>query len=1101
MNIITKFLCVLKMEEQKYQKLEHAEHIYKLPDTYIGSIESTTEEMFVFNQDRMVKQRITYVPGFFKIFDEILVNAIDHRQRDPSVKNIRIEIKKGISEIVIQNDGNGIDIDIHPILGIYIPEMLFAHLLTSSNYNEKEKRTTGGKNGYGATLVSIFSRYFIVETIDAVRKLKYTQYFTENNKTIHKPVIKTFTGKPYTKIKFVPDYEKFGLTEGITDDIYAMLERRVYDTTATTPMDLNIYLNGLKLKIKSMEKYIQLYLPTGFKVFYEEQPRWKVGLVLSPNHEYNQMSFVNGIWTSKGGRHVDYILHSIVEKIKHNLGKQAKTKNKTFKPSQIKDHIWLFVDSIIENPSFSSQTKEEMTTRSSHFGSECKMDEKWVEKWMKHQNGDDSFISRMIQHTKIDEEKLLKKTDGTKKNIIRGIPKLEDAVCAGTRNSYKCTLILTEGDSAKSSILAGVSALGSERDYYGIFPLRGKFINVREMNLERVNNNEEVKHLKNILGLQHGKVYTKENIKDLRYGSIALATDSDADGSHIKGLIINFLHYFWPDLLKIEGFLKTYYTPIIKGFYKDQSVSFYTLQDYKQFKTTQDKNWTFKYYKGLGTSTSKEFKEYFQKLSNITSCYTLDNEQELLLAFSKDNSDQRKDWLKVYDPEDVIQYKKEILISDFIHKDLKHFSNYDNYRSIPNALDGLKPSQRKVLYGILKRPKQEIKVAQLASYVSETTNYHHGEVSLEQTIVGMSQFFVGKNNLPLLKGVGQFGTRIMGGKDNAQSRYIFTDIHDWTRNIFCPQDEPLLDYLIQEDKPVEPFCYYPLLPMILINGSEGIGTGYSSFVPCFNPKEILEELLRKNQDGTCFKENWVPYYKDYTGYISSVDHSYRKFSTTGSFVWKTDNILLVKELPIGVWTNTFKEHLEHLIEQGVVNSYINKSTDEHVHFEITISKPEKLSDREMLIKTFKFQNTLSLNNMYLYRNQVIHKFQSVKEILEHFYEHRLDMYTKRKEYILKNLKEQISLLEEKIRFIQLVLENPKVVFGCSKKEIYTELKTRLFIRIDSLIQLPIYNWSMEKIEEYRQDLNRLEQQYELYSQKTIQELYTQDLLKLKEKLY
>ena len=603
------------------------------------------------------------------------------------------------------------------------------------------------------------------------------------------------------------------------------------------------------------------------------------------------------------------------------------------------------------------------------------------------------------------------------------------------------------------------------------------------------------------LGYTDQYVYDLETENHHLQAGIGQLIVHNCDGSHIKGLVMNFLHYFWPSLLSIEGFLKTYYTPIIKGFYKNQSVSFYTLHEYNQFKETQPhKNWTFKYYKGLGTSTSKEFKEYFQQLPKITSYYTLDNEQELLLAFSKDKADQRKEWLKVYDPEEVIQSKKEILISDFIHKELKHFSNYDNHRSIPNALDGLKPSQRKVLYGILKKQKQEIKVAQLASYVSETTNYHHGEVSLEQTIVGMCQSFVGKNNLPLLKGVGQFGTRIMGGKDNAQSRYIFTETQEYTRNLFCAQDDPLLEYLVQEDKPVEPFCYYPLLPMVLINGSEGIGTGYSSFVPCFNIKEILEELLQKNQNNEPFKENWIPYYKNYTGYISSMDNTYRKFSTTGSFGWKTDNILLVKELPIGLWTNTFKEHLEHLIEQGIVNSYTNKSTDEQVYFEITIPKPEKLLDRDLLIKTFKFQTTLSLNNMHLYRDQVIHKFQSVKEILEHFYEKRLEMYVKRKDYILKNLKEQISLLEEKIRFIQLVLDNPDIVFRRTKKEIFTELKERMFTQVETLIQLPIYNWSTEKIEEYKQDLRQLNQQYETYNEKIIQQLYTDDLLKLKDKI-
>jgi DNA topoisomerase-2 len=144
--------------EEKYQQLEHREHIYKLPDTYIGSIEPTTQEMFVIDMNvKMVYKTITYIPGFFKIFDEILVNATDHRQRDESVKNIKIHFETGLSEIVVQNDGSGIDICKHAKTGLYVPEMLFGHLLTSSNYNPNEKRTVGGKNGYGATVTNIFS--------------------------------------------------------------------------------------------------------------------------------------------------------------------------------------------------------------------------------------------------------------------------------------------------------------------------------------------------------------------------------------------------------------------------------------------------------------------------------------------------------------------------------------------------------------------------------------------------------------------------------------------------------------------------------------------------------------------------------------------------------------------------------------------------------------------------------------------------------------------------------------------------------------------------------------------------------------------------------
>jgi DNA topoisomerase-2 len=1085
---------------EKYQKLDHREHIYKLPDTYIGSIDSATIETFVpdLETDRMNSETITFVPGFFKIFDEILVNATDHRQRDPTVKNIKVSFEKGLSEICIQNDGSGIEVAIHPQTNVYVPEMLFGHLLTSSNYNESERRTTGGKNGYGSKVVGVFSQYFIIETVDATRQLKYIQKFSENNKVIHPPKITKCLGKSYTKITFMPDYPKFNLPEGITEGMYKLLCRRVYDATAVTPKDLNVYLNGVRLKVKSMEKYMELFVPDQ-KVFYNEQPRWKVGLVLSPNREFQQISFVNGIWTSKGGRHVEHILTQIVDKTKSVLSKLQRTKNKTFKTSQIKDHIWIFVDAVIENPSFTSQTKEEMTSKVSQFGSSWTVDERWVERWVKQEG--DSIIERLMENTKLEDEKLLKKTDGSKRSVIKGIPKLEDAIQAGTRNAYKCTLILCEGDSAKASVLAGVSALGSkQREYFGIFPLRGKFINVRDITLDKMNSNEEVKNLKTILGLQHNKVYHADNIKELRYGSVALATDSDADGSHIKGLIMNFFHCFWPSLLQIEGFLKTLYTPIVKGVKTTgqtagQTVSFYNLNEYHQFKQQHPTGWNYKYFKGLGTSTSKEFKEYFGKLDEITACYQLDKDESLLMAFSKERSDQRKDWLQVYNPEDVICFSKRhqhIPVSEFVHKELKHFSNYDNYRSIPNILDGLKPSQRKVLYGLIKKGNiKEIKVAQLASFVSEVTQYHHGEVSLEQTIVGMAQRFVGKNNLPLLKSIGQFGTRL-SSKDYAQSRYIFTALEDYTLAIYQPSDEPLLNYLEDEDKPIEPFCYYPILPMVLVNGAEGIGTGYSTQIPCFNPKEIIQALIQKNETENAFKTEWVPYYKGFKGTITPADETYKKFTVNG--VYQVEGLkLVVTELPVGVWTNTFKEHLEHLITTGVVQSYVNKSTDESVHFEIQLVKELQSG---VLEKTFKLQGVISLGNMHAYKDKVIHRFKNIKEILDYFYETRLDFYHLRKQHQLGELNQKIDLLSEKIRFIRLVLDQPDIVFRQTRKYITQTLEQKGFKHIDILIQMPIYNWSVEKIQELEKERESLQAKFKALESQLERQLFAQDLKQL-----
>lgn len=1091
--------------EQKYQYLEHREHIYTLPDTYIGSIESITQEIFVPNNEtqKMELRNISYVPGFFKIFDEVLVNATDHRQRDPSVKNIKVSFGFGFSTISIFNDGNGIDVCVHPSRNVYIPEMLFAHLLTSTNYNQNEKRTTGGRNGYGVKVTGIFSEWLVLETVDSSRGLKYTQKFADNNKVIEPPKIQKFSGKPYTKITFFPDYKKFGLHQGITQDIFNLFSRRVMDTTAVTPNDLAVTLNGTKLKTKSMEKYVNMWFTDSYKIFFMESARWKLGIALSPNREYLQTSWVNGISTIKGGRHVDYVLSQLIDKIRGILAKSSRTKNKTFKPNQIRDNLWLFLNCTIENPAFTSQTKEELSTRSSQFGSIFSVDTSILEKFINFKSSDgDSFMERLLEKDREILDKQMKKTDGSKKNVIKGIPKLEDAFLAGTKHSVKCTLILTEGDSAKSSVISGLSVFGSKfRETFGIFPLRGKFINPRDMSSEKVSQNEEVKSIKTILGLQQGKVYTVENIRELRYGSIAITTDQDSDGSHIKGLILNFLHFYWPSLLKIDGFIKTYITPIVKGFYGTQTISFYTLKDYEQFKNdvNTSSKWTFKYYKGLGTSTAKEFKEYFSRLKDITVNYNYDTDVDLVMAFSKTAADKRKDWLQSYDPKDTIDYtigtgNKVVTLSSFIHKDLKHFSNYDNYRSIPNVLDGLKPSQRKVLYGIQQKigtkTHLEIKVAQLASYVSEQTHYHHGEVSLEQTIIGMAQDFVGKNNLPLLKGIGQFGSILSGGKDHAQSRYIFTSLMKYTNLIFSEKDVPLLKFNTDEGKKIEPELYSPIIPMVLVNGADGIGTGYSSSIPCFDTMKIIDAIIQRN-NGESWTNNWIPTYKGFKGEITQIEKD--KFLVRGKYNYEpVTKVLSIYELPVGTWVQTYKEFLDSLQNDGHL-TFSDYSTDTNIHFEIKLIK--EVSDLE---KMFKLVGKMHLTNMYLYNQEAcIQKFLDVQEILEYFYVRRLDMYIKRKQYILEEYQEQLDTITEKLEFIRLVCNEPELVFRQTKETIKRNLTERGFRRLDTLLSITIGQWTEEKMYDLSEQVITLQELKSELESKSPQDLWNQDLTSLK----
>ena len=289
-----------------------------------------------------------------------------------------------------------------------------------------------------------------------------------------------------------------------------------------------------------------------------------------------------------------------------------KNKKLVVKPHQIKANLWIFVNCLVENPAFDSQTKETLNTKASDFGSKVELTEKFMKGIL-----DSGVVEMILSVAKAKEEAKMARQlgPGKKKSKLLGVPKLEDANDAGTRNAEACTIILTEGDSAKSLALAGIEIVG--RDKYGVFPLRGKFLNVREAGNKQIMENPEIQNLIKILGIQIGSTY--ENVSKLRYGKIMIMTDQDHDGSHIKGLLINFVHHFWPSLLKINGFMREFVTPIIKATKGGDTVSFFTLPEYEHWAENRNlKTYKIKYYKGLGTSTAKEAKEYFSQIDEHT---------------------------------------------------------------------------------------------------------------------------------------------------------------------------------------------------------------------------------------------------------------------------------------------------------------------------------------------------------------------------------------------------------------------------------------------------------------------------------------------------
>jgi DNA topoisomerase-2 len=973
-----------------YTKKTQLEHILLRPDTYIGSVEKQTQQMWVFEQEtsQIVNKNITYVPGLYKIFDEIIVNAADNKQRDSSMSRIEVTIKPEDNSIRVWNNGNGIPVVIHQEHKIYVPELIFGNLLTGSNFDDKEEKTTGGRNGYGAKLANIFSRRFIVETADKTRNLKYKQEFANNMSQTSPPEISKFNGTDYTCITFFPDLDRFKM-DSLDEDTVALLSKRVLDVAGTnngSGPKLNVFLNGNKIEARTFEQYIGMYRGLEPAVFFEKvSDRWEIGVGVSDG-SFQQVSFVNSICTIKGGCHVNYIADQITSRLMAVVKK--KNKGEEVKANQIKNHLCVFVNCLVVNPAFDSQTKENLTTKQSALGSVCTVSDKMMKRIEQS-----AIIDNILNWSKFKQTVELKKKGGSKRSKVLGITKLDDANCAGTSKSIHCTLILTEGDSAKALAISGLGVVG--RDYYGVFPLKGKLLNVREASHQQILKNEEIQNVAKILGLTFGKEYDENSIKDLRYGHLMIMTDQDHDGSHIKGLLINFIHHFWPSLLKVDGFLQQFITPIVKVSKGKRELTFYTIPEYTEWKKHHDdgKGWKIKYYKGLGTSTAAEAKEYFSNLKTHQINFKWDDRASDMIdmAFAKKRVDDRKLWLLSMEQGVYMDYKVEsISYDDFINHELILFSNADNERSIPHFMDGLKPSQRKVLFSCFKRNlKQEIKVAQLAGYVSEHSAYHHGEASLTQTIINMAQNYVGSNNINLLSPCGQFGTRLMGGKDAASPRYVFTKLEAVTRCIFHPDDDALLDYLDDDGQSIEPTFYVPIIPMALVNGSEGIGTGWSCSIPSYNPRDIINNL--RSLITSKLPEDIQPWYKGFTGIIQAKSGS--NFSMFGIIEQVDESTVLISELPVGKWTCDYKQFLESAIIGGApaakddtgptivpfIKDFKENHTDTTVSFTVSMP-PEKLTeilndDKGGLMKKFKLESTVATTNMHMFDlNSQIRKY-------------------------------------------------------------------------------------------------------------------------------
>ena len=1531
--------------ENRYKKFTQIEHVLARPGMYVGDIATITSEQWILDtkQEKIISKFVTWNPGIYKIFDEIITNASDECQRSKSVKNIKVNFEG--NTISVSNDGSGIPIQIHKEHNIYVPELIFCNLLSSSNYDDSKKRTTGGLNGLGAKLTNIYSTEFIVETV--CNKQMYRQVFKNNMSEIGKPEITKTTEKDYTKITFTPDFAKFKLKDLDQEehDTIEVLKKRVFDISAITPKTVSVYLNGEKIKCKDFAEYVSYYIGTKTespRVYYEEpNGRWQVCIALSKKDSFQHVSFVNGISTIDGGSHIDHVILPIMKKCTEEI--QAKHKNITVKPQYVKDSLFVFINSTIENPTFSSQTKDKHTTRVSEFGCKFTLTEDFTKKILKL-----GFVDSLLAVAEAKEKKSLSKTDG-KKVVRLSIPKLDDANKAGTNESLKCTLILTEGDSAKTTAVSGLSVVG--RDYFGVFPLRGKLLNTREASFSQISKNEEILNIKKILGLQTDTKTTK----NLRYGKVLVMTDADYDGFHIKALLINFIDAGWPDLLK-SVFIGSIITPIVKVSKGNERLSFYTHKEYTNWKETDQAkgNWHIKYYKGLGTSTAAEAREYFKNLKVLNYINkTTDDSNALVLAFKKTEADERKKWIqKNTEKFEGLDYntKESVPVAQLINKELVLFSISDNVRSIPSIVDGLKPGQRKVLFACFKKKlKTEIKVAQLAGYISEHTSYHHGEHSLQETIINMAQNYVGANNMNLLQPCGQFGcvdpetdillwdstikkakdinvndiligddgtkriinkvvegydtmykinykknnyivnsqhiltlcytphkkiywknssksfytsyfdektkkvkiitvrtiestinnhynssklsreeayniiqdkicnvnnnnifdiniqdylklsksdqinfygiynsknieweeqsinidpyilgswlgdgycdchaiasfdseiikewaiylnkigcelchcknnpphenhtfyirrrgssknnnlaigdesnscdkcigcntskyncdacnwsfdkniddfmcnglninnckavnlnpfkelfknnnlyknkhipteyiynskenrlkllaglidtdgtlkkrgntyayefsqcykrkniiesikiicgslgyvtsiydnksskiltisitgnnineipvkverkkiknvvinneaylykinvqmlennkycgwyidknerfllsdftithnTRLMGGKDSSSPRYIFTHLSNYSNELFNLQDFPLLEYLNDDGQSIEPKFYVPTLPLLLINGAEGIGTGFSTKIPSFNPDDLKFCLEKLVEDPDYEIPELTPWYRGFNGHIEKIETN--KWISYGSYII-TDNMIKITEIPIGESIENYKQFLEKMEADDRIITFKNNSTDTKVNFEIKMRK-ETLNQWEYagtLEKNLKLTSNINATNMYIFNEKGnLQKMDSPEDILLSFFRIRNKYHILRKEYLTEQISKELVILQSKVKFVRAIVNDELVVFKRKKQQITEDIKKMGLYEnpnYDYLLNMPIHTFTEETIDKLEKEYSSKENEYEVIKNTTIKDLWNHDFDKI-----
>ncbi len=955
------------MTEPEYRQLDPVEHMLQYPERDLGdtSIHMVQRFLLDLGNMKMVMAEIPYNEAVERLFLEILYNAADNVEKsrleglDPGI----IQVKMSPDTIQIRNGGRPISCQQQPGKGVPIPEFLFGHLLTGSNFGGKARKvkTVGGRYGIGAKATNIFSTLFQLDIGNHIEGVRYRQTWRNNLSTKGNPVIESYAAPAgqgsYTQITYTLDFGRF--YDG--DDTFGFMGQRSYtkemmmafakhcaDASATANIVVTFNDKIIDCSSKdgepSIVRYARLFLPelpmepdsevgTKWHLF---QSRDSQCLLLDTPDQGTTISFVNSVLNEEGGVHVDSwrktLFKPVLQALKTSLHLGSGTKACNPKEKDVANHISMILFCRLEEPKYKAQTKDKVTApRPQTDGQGAEVLLAWAS------------VGRLEEILKGQMNLLAKKTDGSKKRIV-DVNSLQDALEAGGPDSHLCTLYVTEGKSAANFAIKGVDDDGR---YTGVLPIKGKLLNVGTCSMQQYVESEEIAKLKQALGLEEGVDYeTEQSRMHLRYGGIRIMTDQDWDGMHIRMLVLNFFRLKFSSLLEV-GYVSIMETPYLRVKDGNQILAFFYEHYYDKWiqegeteeEKARRKRCEVKVYKGLGSSGDQELKEAF-KIGHVMVPQWDEKAEELMaIAFDEDNEDERKEWVSSWDPVHKIgTYASQFApdtVSHLVTNQLCEFSYVNVQRSIPSIIDGLKECQRKVIAVTMDMTK-EIKVSQFQGRVSEKMHYRYGDQALYRTIIGLGNYCVGTNNIPLVQANGQYDSRL--GSDTASAaRYIWASRPAILKFLFRKEDECILEYQHEGKDQIEPKHYYPVLPLWAINGSLGIGTGYSTNIPAYNPMDVMKyivwwlktktgqvtsepqglKLIQKDGTEQCIPfekpPELRPWYKGYQGDIVRIGtawHSMGRFEVLSSR--KRIKDILITEIPVTQTIETYIKHLDTL---------------------------------------------------------------------------------------------------------------------------------------------------------------------------------------------